>query len=787
MIHMPRGAKVLKDLLCHKEKLKKAASSVKLSEECSAIIQKSLPQKEGDPRSFMLPCLIRPLTVKNALANLGANINLMPYFLFKRFGISKLKPTHMSIQLADRSLKYPIGVYENLLVKINKFIFPVDFMVFKMDEDELVLIILGRPFLVTARVVIDVYERKLSLRVGSEIITFNIGKLMKSKYPRDNYFHCADQTVVPKKGGMTVVKNEKDERIPQRTVTGWRVCIDYCKLNDATRKDHFSLPFIDQMLEHQEKTTHCPYGTFAYKWMPFGLCNAPATFQRCMTAIFHELIKDNMEVFMDDFFVFASSFDHCLKNLEKMLKRCEETNLVLNWKKCHFTVKEGIVLGHKVSGSRIEVDKAKIKDAKPRLIIWILLLLEFDVEIRDKKGAKNLAADHLSRLKNPDLGKFTRAEIKDLFPEERLMAISSEKDKPWYADYANYLASQVENTNRAIKRILGKTIGSNMKECSYKLDDALWAFRTAFKTLWEQPRSKSYLGKHATSQLNSSIKLIGQLKTAIWTSPKQEKTGRKAHLLEDKQIPSVGVLDEVYFAFGRHLKEIHVTWAHLEKKRTKLRTYTKSLRRKEYNAWRRRSDDENLPPPPPTPTHQASYILSIIKCPIPKKDYPIWEVIQKGNGPVQVSTDTNGQIRFQNLLSQLKIHGASVSHGRLPYLKFIRSLPILPGIKQYNDVSTAYGVSTSYGYNSQRENSLSYTDELIVLQKTEERMQFDAKETSWLSTRPKSSASLIIKTGYFSRGMFDKRESRISEERLQETLWYKSKKTMEATWKAGGT
>ncbi|GJX58211.1 reverse transcriptase domain-containing protein [Tanacetum coccineum] len=95
--------------------------------------------------------------------------------------------------------------------------------------------------------------------------------------------------------------------------------------------------------------------------MPFGLCNAPATFQRCMTAIFHELIEDRMEVFMVDFFVFGSSFNHCLKNLEKMLKRCEETNLVLNWEKCHFMIKEGIILGNKVSGSGIEVDKAKIK------------------------------------------------------------------------------------------------------------------------------------------------------------------------------------------------------------------------------------------------------------------------------------------------------------------------------------------------------------------------------------------------------------------------------------------
>ncbi|GJZ11475.1 reverse transcriptase domain-containing protein [Tanacetum coccineum] len=142
MIHMPKGAKVLKDLLSHKEKLKKAASSVKLSEECSAIIQRSLPQKEGDLRSFTLPCLIGPLAVKNALADLGASINLMPHSLFRQLGISKLKPIKMSIQLADRSIKYPIGVCENLLVKVSKFIFPVDFVVLEMDKDELVLIIL---------------------------------------------------------------------------------------------------------------------------------------------------------------------------------------------------------------------------------------------------------------------------------------------------------------------------------------------------------------------------------------------------------------------------------------------------------------------------------------------------------------------------------------------------------------------------------------------------------------------------------------------------------------------
>nr|GEV33250.1 reverse transcriptase domain-containing protein [Tanacetum cinerariifolium] len=202
-----------------------------------------------------------------------------------------------------------------------------------------------------------------------------------SNSPWVSPIHC-----VPKKGGMTVVANENNELIPTRLVTYWRICTDYMKLNDATRKDHFPLPFMDQMLKRlawnefycfldgflgyfqipidpqdQEKTTFtCAYGTFAYHRMPFGLCNAPSTFQRCMMSIFHNMIEKTMEVFVDDFSVFGDSFLSSLTNLDKMLERCEETNLVLNWEKCHFMCREGIVLGHKISKSGIEVDRAKV-------------------------------------------------------------------------------------------------------------------------------------------------------------------------------------------------------------------------------------------------------------------------------------------------------------------------------------------------------------------------------------------------------------------------------------------
>ncbi|XP_062102088.1 uncharacterized protein LOC133810985 [Humulus lupulus] len=449
-------------------------------------------------------------------------------------------------------------------------------------------------------------------------------------YPISDSAWVSPMQVVPKKGGMTVVKNESNELIPTRTVTGWRICIDYHKLNKATRKDHFPLPFIDHMLdrlaghnyycfldgyssyhqiviapEDQEKTTFtCPYGTFTFRRIPFGLCNAPAMCQWCMMAIFSDMVEKWIEIFMDDFSVYGSSFDTCLTNLEMVLRRCEESHLVLNWEKCHFMVNEGIVLGHKISKKGIEVDWAKIstienlpppiavkgvrsflghagfyrrfikdfskiskslstllmnevpfdfndecliafktlkeklisapivctpnwdlpfelmcdtsdyvvgavlgqrvdkvfrtvyyasrtlndaqlnyatiekeilaivyafekfrpylirnkvvvytdhsaikylmtkKDSKPRLIRWILLLQEFDVEIKDKKGTENLVADHLSRLEVEENSLNKDVQINDAFPDEQLFEVNV-CEVPWFADYVNYLAAKV--------------------------------------------------------------------------------------------------------------------------------------------------------------------------------------------------------------------------------------------------------------------------------------------------------------------------------------------------------
>nr|GEX78085.1 reverse transcriptase domain-containing protein [Tanacetum cinerariifolium] len=456
------------------------------------------------------------------------------------------------------------------------------------------------------------HQRRINLKIY-DVIKQEVIKLLDAGliYPISDSPWVSLVHYVPKKGGFTVVENEDNELIPTRLVTGWRVCLDYHKLNEATRKDHFPLPFMDRMLEilarnqyhyfldgffgyfqipidpkDQEKTTFtCPYGMFAYRRMAFRLCNAPGTFQRCMMAIFHDMIEKTMEVFMDDFSVFGNSFQSCLSYLEKMLKRCEDTNLCLNWKKSHFMVKEGIVLGHKISKQRIKVDKAKVdvisklphpitvkgirsflghagfyqrfikgfskiarpmtrllekdtlfifsqecvdafqtlkrklteapimiapdwdmpfelmcdasdfaigevlglytdhsalkylfakKDSKARLLRWVLLLQEFTFKVVDTKGAENLAADHLAIISDRGTHFCNDSFTKVLQKYGVTHCLAT--------PYHPQTSGQVEVSNHGLKRILERVVGENRASWSNKLDDALWAFCTAYKT-----------------------------------------------------------------------------------------------------------------------------------------------------------------------------------------------------------------------------------------------------------------------------------------------------------------
>nr|GEZ97313.1 retrovirus-related Pol polyprotein from transposon 17.6 [Tanacetum cinerariifolium] len=324
-----------------------------------------------------------------------------------------------------------------------------------------------------------------------------------------------------------------------------------CFLDDFS--GYFQIP-IDP--RDQEKTTFtCPYGTFAYRRMLFGLCNAQGTFQRCMLAIFHDMVEKTMEVFMDDFSVFGNSFENCLSRLDKMLQRCEDTGRkatlwskralslaikfpktglrstepksmsLLNYlipqpsrvfevssvtpvlpvihsrflqnlstddsssrkeypvravlgkrhekhfKHIHYasktmndaetnyttTEKEmlAVVYAFKKFRSYLIMTKSIVhtdhstpkylfakKDAKARLLRWVLLLQEFDFQVLDTKGVENLAADHLSRLENPYENVLDPKEINEKFPLETLSIVTFRGDSsaPWFADFANYHA-----------------------------------------------------------------------------------------------------------------------------------------------------------------------------------------------------------------------------------------------------------------------------------------------------------------------------------------------------------
>ncbi|GJR68133.1 reverse transcriptase domain-containing protein [Tanacetum coccineum] len=588
------------------------ACTVTMHKRCSAVLLNKLPSREKDPGSFTISCDIGHLHINNALADLGASISLMPYTMYEELSLGEPKPTRMSLELADRSIQYPRGIAKNVLIKIDKFVLPIDFVILDMQEDSKIPIILGRPFLATTQAMIDVFNKNITLRVGNEEVIFDVAQSIKRPPAEDNECYGIDflNTAIHSKAQelleddqldsflvsnleesinlsdlescdkteyITPIRRIEEVLEKRKGAIAWKmsdikgISSSFCthkilmeesfkpaiqpqrrlnlKVPDMVKNEIVKLldsgliyPISDSqwMLERllgnkyycfldgfsgffqipiapkdQEKTTFtCPYGTFAYRRMPFGLCNALATFQRCMTAIFHDMIEDFI---------------------------CEETNLVLNWEKCHFMVKEGIVLGHKIYGKGIEVDKAKIdmiaklpypssvkggrsflghagfyrrgslrtknrreiqpiyyasktlndaqahytttekellavvfsfdkfrpylillktivytdhsalkysfskQDAKPRLIRWVLLLQGFNIKIKDKKRAENLAAGHLSRLENLNMGEVAEDEIIDKFPDEHLMILKAKlnDEEPWYADYINYIARKV--------------------------------------------------------------------------------------------------------------------------------------------------------------------------------------------------------------------------------------------------------------------------------------------------------------------------------------------------------
>nr|GEX27434.1 retrovirus-related Pol polyprotein from transposon 17.6 [Tanacetum cinerariifolium] len=305
---IPTSSKVVKQ---GTEKLNEMARTL-MNEHCLAVILNKLPRKLGDPDKFLIPCEFPGMDECLALADLGASINLMLLSVWEGLLLPELTPTCMTLKLADRSVSKPIGIAKDVSVKVGVFYFPADFVE---------------------------TNTFLGLEDDPNSLKFN-----------PFYYESEGDILL-----LEAILNS--EPLPpllnhKQYIPSYKKELKVCEAKTVKS-------FVDEPPEDKTMFTY-PYDTFAYRRMPFGLWNAPGTFQRCMLAIFHDMVEKTMEVFMDDFSVFGNSFENCLSRLDKMLQRCEDTNLSLNWEKCHFMVKEGIVLGHKISKNGIKVDRAKV-------------------------------------------------------------------------------------------------------------------------------------------------------------------------------------------------------------------------------------------------------------------------------------------------------------------------------------------------------------------------------------------------------------------------------------------
>nr|GEY10939.1 reverse transcriptase domain-containing protein [Tanacetum cinerariifolium] len=746
LILMPKFGPSVKSLLTNKDKLCELARTP-LDEHCSAVLLKKLPKKLGDLGKFLIPCDFPGKAECLALADLGASINLMPLSVWNKLSLLDLTPMCMTLELADRSISHPVGVAEDVNVKVGSFHFLANFIVVDFDADPRVPLILGRSFLKTERALIDVFKGELTLRVGKEAITFNLdqtsrysanynkmtakridvidmaceeysqevlgfsdvissgnptpyydlivsitsltltpfenndflleevdaflaieddptspevdqsyldpegdillleaflnddtslpppnqgnylpevrkelkiceAKSVKSSideppevelkdlpphleyaflegndklpviiaknlsveekialitdfepvvqhqrrvnskiygvikqevmklldagliYPISNSPWVSLVHYVPKKGGFTVVENKDNELIPNRLVTGWRVCINYRKLNEATRKDHFPLPFMDQMLErlagnqyycfldgfsgyfqipidlkNREKTTYTfPYGTFAYRRMPFGLCNAPGTFQRPMTYL---LEKDTPFIFSKE----------CVEAFQTLKRKLTEAPILIapDWDMpfelmcdaSDFAI--SAVLGQRQDKHFRPIHYASktMTEAESNYTIMKkeMLAVVFKGEIAplgstppgihfkviDTKEAENLATDHLSRLENPHQNVLDPKEINESFSLKTLNLVSNRGNSstPWFADFANYHAG-----NFVVK-------GMSSQKKTYKTPIGCTPYKLVYGKACHLPIELEHKAYWALKHANFDMKIAG--------------------------------------------------------------------------------------------------------------------------------------------------------------------------------------------------------------------------------------------------------------------------------------
>nr|GEU48716.1 reverse transcriptase domain-containing protein [Tanacetum cinerariifolium] len=352
LILMPKFGPSIKSLLTNKDKLCELARTP-LNEQCSAVLLKKLPEKLGDPVKFLIPCDFPGKAECLALADLDASINLMPLFMWKNLSLLNLSHRCMTLELVDRSISCPVGVAKDVYVKVGTFHFPTDFAVVDFDADPRVPLILGRSFLKTGKALIDVFEGKLTLSVGKEVITFNLDQT--SRYSA-NY-----NDMTAKRIDVIDMACEKyshkvlgfSDVIASGNPTPYYdliVSTTYPTLTPFRNSD-FILEEVDAFLALEDDPTSSEeLKIYEAKYDKSSIDEPPEVeLKDLLPHLEYAFLEgdDKLPVII-------------AKDLKKMLKRCQDTNLCLNWEKSHFMVKEGIVLGHKISKQGIKVDKSKV-------------------------------------------------------------------------------------------------------------------------------------------------------------------------------------------------------------------------------------------------------------------------------------------------------------------------------------------------------------------------------------------------------------------------------------------
>ncbi|XP_075492512.1 uncharacterized protein LOC142530565 [Primulina tabacum] len=442
-----------------------------------------------------------------ALCDLGASINLMPFSIYRELELGEVKPTTITLQLADRSLTYPRGIVEDVLVKVDIFIFPADFVILDMEEDHDAPLIFGRPFLATGRALIDVHKGELTLRVGEEAVIFNIYHAMKGS----NEVRTRD----PLESCLISAAGTVDE-------DNWEVKEQLMALEALQKERKTDAPLEELEVHEQTKVIH---PSPDLKELPSHLCYAfldeKSTYPRRLNPAMKEVVKNEVLKLLNAGVIYAISDSSWVSPVQVVPKKSGIT-VVRN--KNDELISTRTVTGYNQIAIALE-DQKKTTFTCPYGIREDQNGNEFDFEVKDKKGSENQVADHLSRLELED--KKEEGSIQETFPDEQLFEINSVL--PWFADIANFLScgtlppdlsyhekkkfvhdikfyywddpfvyksvkhkvalayhpqanGLAEVSNREIKQILEKTINTNRKDWAIKLDDALWAYRIAFKT-----------------------------------------------------------------------------------------------------------------------------------------------------------------------------------------------------------------------------------------------------------------------------------------------------------------